>query len=172
MSQNSAPVPPGDVLVSQEDVHATDYTMDHLRYEGGNGDEFASEDGYSCEGDYYSDVDVSGIDISESGGSTSGISESDDRAALCGVPDYTDEPEPPNPTQVAGQTTLFQSFGGRGIKPASRAHSPDRYSAIEEQRARRQAEEKQAHPERFKSSKQQKVDRVAEKREQVRVHQV
>ena len=149
MYQNSAP--PGDELISQ-DIHAIDYAMDHLRYDGGKGDEFASEDGYSCEGDYYSDVDVSGIDISESGGSTSGISESDDRAALCGVPDYTDEPEPPNPTHVAGQTTLFQSSGSRGIKPASRAHLLERYGKIEEQRICQRGEENQAHPERVKST--------------------
>ena len=67
--------------------------MDHLRYDGGNGDEFASEDGYSCEGDYYSDVDVPGIAISESGGSESGISESDDRVALYGVPECTTTPD-------------------------------------------------------------------------------
>ena len=93
MSQNSAPVPPGDELVSQEGIHAIDYAMDHLRYDGGNGDEFASEDGYSCEGDYYSDVDVPGIAISESGGSESGISESDDRVALYGVPECTTTPD-------------------------------------------------------------------------------
>ena len=129
MYQNSAP--PGDELISQ-DIHAIDYAMDHLPYGGGDSDNFAGEDGHSCEVDYCSEVDVSG---------------SNNRAA-----DYTDEPEPPNPTHVAGQTTLFQSSGSRGIKPASRAHLLERYGKIEEQRICQRGEENQAHPERVKST--------------------
>ena len=100
MSQDSALIPPGDELAYQEDILAKDYARDHLRYDGSDSDDFAGEDGYSGEEDYFRDVDVSGI--SERGGS-----ESDDRAALYSVPDYTDKPEPPDPTQVAGQTTCL-----------------------------------------------------------------
>ena len=121
MSQNSAP--PGDELASQEDLPATDHAKDQiLRYAGYLSDDFAGEDGYSCEGEYFI----------ESNSDAELVSGSDDRAALYGVPDYADEPEPPNPTQVADQTALFQSFSSRGIKPESRVHSPDRYGAIEE----------------------------------------
>ena len=65
MSQDSAPLPPGDELVSQEDILAIDYARDHLRYDGSDRDDFAGEDRYSGEEDYFRDVDMSGM--SESG---------------------------------------------------------------------------------------------------------
>ena len=60
MPEDSAPIPPGDELVSQEDILNPDYAREHLRYDGSD-----SDDGYSGEEDYFRDVDMSGM--SESG---------------------------------------------------------------------------------------------------------
>ena len=92
MSQNSAP--PGDELASQEDLPATDHAKDQiLRYAGYLSDDFAGEDGYSCEGEYFT----------ESNSDVELVSDSDDRAELDGVPDYADEAEPPDLRSQARQ---------------------------------------------------------------------
>lgn len=54
---------------------------------------------------------------------------------LHGATGCTDNPEPPNPTQIDGQLSILQAVGRRGIKPATSVRSPERYYRIEHEAA-------------------------------------